>query len=165
MSLPRNAVEWGVLALFVVGSLAAGILGSVATTPNIPTWYAGLVRPPLSPPTWVFAPVWTTLYLLMGAAGFLVWQKRDHPAAKTGLVLFGVQLVLNLAWSWVFFAFHTLGFAVVVVLALWLSILATIERFYRVYPLAAYLMVPYLAWTTFASYLTAAYWYLNPQWR
>lgn len=165
MSLPRNAVEWGVLALFVVGSLAAGILGSVATTPNIPTWYAGLVRPPLSPPTWVFAPVWTTLYLLMGAAGFLVWQKRDHPAAKTGLVLFGVQLVLNLAWSWVFFAFHAIGLAVVVVVALWLSILATIERFYRVEPLAAYLLIPYIAWTTFATYLTAAYWYLNPAWR
>ncbi len=165
MSLPRSTVEWGVFALFVVGSLAAGILGSVATTPNIPTWYAGLVRPPLSPPTWVFAPVWTTLYLLMGAAGFLIWQKRDHPAAKTGLALFGVQLVLNLAWSWVFFAFHAIGLAVVVVVALWLSILATIERFYRVEPLAAYLLIPYIAWTTFATYLTAAYWYLNPAWR
>lgn len=165
MSLPRNTVEWGVLALFIVGCLAAGILGSIATTPNIPTWYAGLIRPPLSPPNWVFAPVWTTLYILMGAAGFLVWQKRDHPAAKAGLALFGVQLVLNLAWSWVFFAFHALGLAVMVVVALWLSILATIERFYRVEPLAAYLLVPYIAWTTFATYLTAAYWYLNPVWR
>lgn len=165
MRPPRTAVEWGVLALFVVGSLSAGLLGSIATTPSIPTWYAGLVRPPLNPPNWVFAPVWTTLYVLMGAAGFLVWQRRDHPAARTGLLLFGVQLALNIAWSWVFFALHALGLAVAVVVALWLSILATIERFYRVEPLAAYLLVPYIAWTSFATYLTAAYWYLNPAWR
>ena len=165
MTLPRNAVEWAVLALFVLGSLAAGFLGSIATTPNIPTWYAGLAKPPLNPPSWLFAPVWTTLYVLMGVAGFLVWQRRDHPAAKTGLALFGVQLGLNLAWSWVFFAFHALGLSVVVIAALWLSILGTIERFYRVRPLAAYLLVPYIAWTSFAAYLTGAFWYLNPGWR
>lgn len=165
MTLPRTAREWALLAAFVLGCLAAGFLGSVATTPNIPTWYATLVRPALSPPNWVFGPVWTALYILMGIAAFLVWQRRDHPAAKAGLALFGVQLALNVAWSWVFFAAHTLGLAFVVVAALWLSILGTIERFYRVYPLAAYLLVPYLAWTTFASYLTGAFWYLNPQWR
>jgi translocator protein len=165
MTLPRSAAEWAALAVFVLGSLAAGFIGSIATMPNIPTWYATLVRPPLNPPSWVFGPVWTTLYILMGIAAFLVWQRRDHPAAKAGLALFGVQLGLNALWSWVFFAFHTLGLAVLFVLALLLAILGTIERFYRVYPLAAYLMVPYLAWTTFASYLTAAYWYLNPQWR
>jgi tryptophan-rich sensory protein len=165
MTLPRNGAEWAVLALFVVGSLAAGFLGSIATTPNIPTWYAGLEKPPLNPPSWVFAPVWTLLYILMGAAAFLVWQRRDHPAAKTGLALWGVQLVLNLAWSWVFFGLHAIGPAFVVVAALWLSIAGTIERFYRVYPPAAYLLVPYIAWTTFASYLTGAFWFLNPAWR
>jgi tryptophan-rich sensory protein len=165
MTLPRNAPEWAVLAVFVLGSLAAGFIGSIATMPNIPTWYATLVRPPLNPPNWLFGPVWTTLYILMGIAGFLVWQRRDHPAARAGLILFGVQLALNTLWSWVFFAAHTLGIAFVVVAALWLAILGTIERFYRVYPLAAYLLVPYIAWTTFAAYLNAAYWYLNPTWR
>ena len=165
MTLPRSAREWGVLAAFIIGSLAAGLIGSIATMPNIPTWYATLVRPPLNPPNWVFGPVWTTLYILMGIAAFLVWQRRDHPAARQGLALFAVQLALNALWSWVFFAFHTLGLAFVVVVGLWLAILGTMERFYRVYPPAAYLLVPYLAWTTFASYLTGAYWYLNPQWR
>lgn len=165
MTLPRSASEWIALAVFVLGSLAAGFIGSIATMPNIPTWYDTLVRPPLNPPSWLFGPVWTTLYILMGIAGFLVWQRRDHPAAKTGLALFGLQLALNTLWSWVFFSFHALGLAFVIVAALWLSILGTIERFYRVYPLAAYLLLPYIAWTTFASYLNAAYWYLNPQWR
>lgn len=165
MTLPRNAVEWIALAVFVVGSLAAGFLGSVATMSNIPTWYATLVRPPLNPPNWLFAPVWTLLYILMGIAAFLVWQRRDHPAAKTGLALFGVQLGLNVLWSWLFFALHSLGLALVGIAALWLAILGTIERFHRVDPLAAYLLVPYLAWTTFAAYLNAAYWYLNPAWR
>lgn len=165
MTLPRSVAEWAALAVFVLGSLAAGFIGSIATMPNIPTWYATLVRPPLNPPSWVFGPVWTTLYILMGVAAFLVWQRRDHPAAKTGLVLFGVQLALNTLWSWLFFGIHSLGLALVCVVALWLAILGTMERFYRVRPLAAYLLVPYIAWTSFATYLTAAYWYLNPMWR
>jgi tryptophan-rich sensory protein len=165
MTLPRTAREWALLAAFVLGSLAAGFIGSIATTPKIPTWYATLVPPPLNPPTWVFGPVWTLLYILMGIAAFLVWQRRDHPAARAGLVLFVVQLALNTLWSWVFFGANSLGIAFVVIAALWLSILGTIERFYRVYPLAAYLLVPYIAWVTFASYLNAAYWYLNPEWR
>ena len=164
MELPRNATEWLALVVFVVGSLAAGLLGSIATYPNIPTWYAALARPPLSTPNWVFGPVWTTLYILMGIAAFLVWQRRDHPAARRGLALFGVQLVLNVLWSWLFFGVHSIGLAFVCVVALWLAILGTIERFYRVRPVAAYLLVPYIAWTTFATYLTGAYWYLNPQW-
>ncbi len=165
MTLPRSATEWAALAVFVLGSLAAGFIGSIATMPNIPTWYATLVRPSLNPPSWVFGPVWTTLYILMGVAAFMVWQRRDHPAAKTGLVLFGIQLALNTLWSWLYFGGHSLGLALVCVVALWLAILGTIERFYRVRHLAAYLLVPYIAWVTFASYLTAAYWYLNPMWR
>ncbi len=165
MTLPRSAGEWIALAVFVLGSLAAGLIGSIATMPNIPTWYATLVRPPLNPPTWLFGPVWTILYILMGIAGFLVWQRRDHPAAKTGLALFGVQLALNTLWSWLYFGLHSLGLAFVCIAALWLAILGTIERFHRVEPLAAYLLIPYIAWVTFASYLNAAYWYLNPAWR
>lgn len=165
MTLPRNASEWIALAVFVIGSLGAGFLGSIATVPSIPSWYATLTRPPLNPPNWLFGPVWTLLYILMGIAGFLVWRRRDHPAAKTGLAFFGVQLGLNVLWSWLFFALHSLGLALVGIAALWLAILGTIERFYRVEPLAAYLLVPYIAWTSFAAYLNAAYWYLNPAWR
>jgi tryptophan-rich sensory protein len=165
MTLPRNAGEWIALVVFVLGSLAAGFVGSIATTPNIPTWYATLVPPPLNPPNWIFGPVWTALYILMGIAGFLVWQRRDHPAAKLGLILFVVQLALNTLWSWLYFGVQSLGLAFICISALWLAILGTIERFYRVRPLAAYLLIPYIAWVTFASYLNAAYWYLNPAWR
>ena len=156
MTLPRNAGEWIALVVFVFGSLAAGFVGSIATTPNIPTWDATLVPPPLNPPNWIFGPVWTALYILMGIAGFLVWQRRDHPAAKLGLILFVVQLALNTLWSWLYFGVQSLGLAFICIAALWLAILGTIERFYRVRPLAAYLLIPYIAWVTFASDPNAA---------
>lgn len=135
----------------------AGVIGSVFTISAIPTWYAGLVKPDVRPPNWVFGPVWTTLYALMGIAGYLVWSKRRGQALR----IFGVQLVLNATWSIIFFGLQSPGWALVNIVALWLAIVGTIKEFYRVSKPAAYLLVPYLVWVSFASYLNYSIWVLN----
>lgn len=121
-------------------------------------WYLGLRKPRWNPPAWIFAPVWSTLYTLMAVAAWLVWR-----AAGPGpeLALFAVQLGLNAAWSWLFFGRHRPGLALADLAALWLALLATLLAFGHARPLAAWLLVPYLAWVTFAAALNAALWRLN----
>lgn len=140
----------------------AGIIGSAFTVPSIPTWYAGLEKPTFSPPNWVFAPVWTTLYALMGIAAFLIWrQRRVVTGAPDALALFGLQLVLNAVWSPVFFGAQSPLGGLVIIIALWLALLATIVAFWRIIPAAGALLVPYLLWVSFATVLNYAIWQLN----
>jgi len=125
-------------------------------------WYAALAKPPLTPPGWIFPVVWTLLYAMMGVALFLVWRRREAQLRRPALAVFAAQLVLNAAWSWLFFGLHRPDLAFLDIVLLWLLILASIVLFRRIRPLAAALLVPYLAWVSFASYLNFMLWRLNP---
>ena len=147
---------------FIVVAELAGIIGAVFTTPAIPTWYATLARPELSPPNWIFGPVWTTLFALMGIAAFLVWQKGiQRKEVKIALGIFIVQLILNTLWSIIFFGMQSPGAAFGEIIILWLAILATIITFAKISRIAAWLLVPYILWVTFAGYLNYFIWILN----
>jgi tryptophan-rich sensory protein len=149
------------LTAIVVCELA-GIVGSVFTAPSIPTWYAGIIKPSFNPPSWVFGPVWTTLFALMGIAAFLVWKKGfDRRDVKIALAIFLGQLVLNTLWSIIFFGLHSPGGAFVEIVFLWLAILATIIVFYKISKPAAWLLLPYILWVTFAGYLNYSIYMLN----
>lgn len=133
-------------------SLAAGWIGSIFTMSAISTWYAGLVKPELNPPSWVFGPVWTVLYILMGIALYLVWSKGwGHKNVQVATAIFGVQLVLNVLWSYLFFGIQAPFLAFVEIVILWIAILMTIAAFYRVSVPAAILLVPYFLWVSFAA--------------
>lgn len=140
---------------------AAGAIGSIFTVSSVGGWYTTLAKPELNPPAWVFGPVWTTLYTLMGIAAYLVWRKIDAPGAKLALTLYVVQLALNALWSILFFGLHSPGGALVEIVFLWLAIVATIVAFARVSRLAAWLLAPYILWVSFAAYLNYAIWMLN----
>ncbi|HTV06945.1 MAG TPA: TspO/MBR family protein [Acidobacteriaceae bacterium] len=139
-------------------------VGGVASTFNvheIPTWYKALVKPPLNPPTWVFPLVWTALYALMAVAVWLIWKTRASTCRISGQRLFLAQLLFNFLWSWIFFSQHQIATAVVDIVLLWVAILLCILNFKKMSHKAAWLMVPYLAWVTFAAYLNIAIWRLN----
>jgi benzodiazapine receptor len=142
--------------------LVAGATGSAATYPNL-NWFDGLKQPAFSPPKAVFGPAWTTLYLLMGAAHYLVQKQEAQPAAtRAAQILYGLQLGLNALWSILFFGRRAPGAALVEIGLLWVAIVLTIVAFARISRVAALLLVPYLIWTTFAVVLNAAIWRLNP---
>jgi len=147
-----------VLAVFLVLCFAVAGLGRLATTPNIPNWYADLAKPSWTPPDWVFGPVWSVLYLSMAVAAWLVWREGN---ALVSLILFAVQLALNAAWSWLFFRMHSPGAAFVDIVLLWVAIAATTAAFWRRSLAAGLLFVPYLAWVSFAAVLNFAIWRLN----
>jgi len=146
---------------WLVVSFAAAAAGAVATS-SAGSFYEQLTRPGWAPPAVLFGPVWTVLYFLMGIAAWLVWRERGFAEAGTALTLFLVQLALNGLWSWLFFAWQRGAWALGEVLLLWVVILATLVAFWRVRPLAGMLLVPYLAWVTFATALTYALWRANP---
>ena len=151
------------LLISIVACQCAGIIGSIFTTPAIPTWYATLQKPSFTPPNWLFAPAWVTLYLLMGIAAFLIWRKGlEQKGVKSALVIFLVQLVLNALWSVVFFGLQSPLYGVVVILALWVVILLTIIRFFRLSTAAGSLMLPYILWVSFAAVLNVSILVLNP---
>lgn len=153
-----------VLKLIVAIGLSefAGIIGAVFTTPSISTWYANIVRPEFSPPNWVFGPVWTTLYALMGIAAFLVWKKGlGRKDVKVALGIFVGQLVLNSLWSIIFFGLQSPGAAFIEIMVLWLAIVATIVTFAKISKPAAWLLVPYILWVSFAAFLNYSIWMLN----
>jgi len=156
----RDIVE-AVLAVLICQG--AGLIGSVATFPSIPTWYASLEKPFFNPPNWVFGPVWTTLYTLMGISAFLVWRKgiRDRQV-KVALGIFVAQLILNSLWSIVFFGLHSLLGGLAVILPLWVAILLSIITFYRISKTAGVLLIPYILWVSFATLLNFSLWQLNP---
>lgn len=142
--------------------LGAGLIGSVFTIKSITAWYSLLNRPAFAPPNWLFGPVWTALYILMGFSLFLVWRRfPPDTKSKRSLVLFFIQLIFNVAWSVVFFGLHQIFLALLVILILWLMIVVVILNFYKINKTAAYLLVPYLYWVTFASVLNYSFWLLN----
>lgn len=152
------------LIRFIVAILIpvlSGTLGGFLTAPNL-GWYALLNRPTLTPPSWVFAPVWTTLYLLMGIASYLIWQEKPSKKRANALTLYFIQLGLNLSWSYFFFAQKLPPLALVVIFILWLAIILTIIKFYRLNKTAGYILIPYLIWVTFATYLNFEVVRLNP---
>lgn len=150
------------LLITVALSLLAGAIGSLSTSSSIQEWYPALVKPALNPPSWIFAPVWTTLYVMMGVAAFLVWKRGGElKNVKLPLLLFIIQLVLNALWSIIFFGMQNLTFALFEILLLWIAILATIISFMKISKRAGWLLVPYLLWVSFASYLTFSIWMLN----
>lgn len=138
-----------------------GILGGLATASSVKSWYVGLNKPSLNPPGWLFGPVWTTLYLLMGISLYLVWNKAGSMPIKAALWIFAVQLALNLVWSILFFGMHSPLLGLIDIAILWLAIIATILAFLPISHWAAYLLLPYLAWVSFASYLNFEIWKLN----
>jgi len=147
------------LAGWLAASFAAAAVGAVATR-QAPEFYAQLVRPDWAPPGWLFGPVWTALYALMGIAAWRVWRKAGFGSA---LYLFLAQLALNALWSWLFFAWRLGAAAFAEVVVLWALIAATLAAFLRLDRLAGALLVPYLLWVSFACALTYAVWRANPQ--
>jgi tryptophan-rich sensory protein len=147
----------------VVLAQAIGAVGTIFTARKIPTWYKTLRKPKLSPPNWVFGPVWVTLFTLMGIASFLVWREGWGAApVKWALLIYAVQFILNVLWSAIFFGMENPGAAFVEIAVLWIAIVGTILAFVQVSTLAACLLLPYLAWVTFASYLNYKICRLNP---
>ena len=140
---------------------AAAAAGGIATS-NAGSFYQQLVRPGWAPPGWLFGPVWSLLYTMMGVAAWMVWKRRDTGKVRGALVLFVVQLAVNALWSWLFFAWQRGALAFAEIILLWALIVATVIAFWRVRPLAGALLLPYLAWVTFACALTYATWRLNP---
>lgn len=140
----------------------AGIIGSLFTRPSIPGWYAGLVKSPLNPPSWLFAPVWIMLYAMMGVSAYLVYEKGiGRKEVKKALAVFIAQLVFNTLWSIVFFGAHMIFAAVIVIVVLWGLILATILLFHRISRTAAFLLIPYILWVSFATALNISLYILN----
>lgn len=150
------------LIIAIVVCQFAGVIGSIFTVSAIPTWYATLAKPALNPPSWVFGPVWTALYALMGIAAFLVWNKGwGRKDVRRALTVFGIQLVLNALWSIIFFGLHSPGWAFADIIALWLAIVWTMVLFYRISKPAMWLLVPYILWVSFATYLNYSIYVLN----
>ncbi len=155
-------MRWLLLVFWIVGCLALGGLGGIWTGREIPGWYRTIKKPSFNPPSWVFGPVWTTLYILMAISAWLVTVSSESTLRTVGLGMFVAQLMLNLAWSWIFFHKHAIGSAAVEVGLLWCVIGATTLVFSRVSLIAAGLMLPYWAWVSFASILNVTIWRLNP---
>jgi len=151
------------LVVSIIACLAAGIIGSIFTRSAIPTWYATLEKPAFNPPNWLFAPVWTLLYIMMGIAAFLVWRKGlENRQVRIALIVFLVQLVLNALWSVVFFGLESPLCGLIVISALWVAILFTVLKFFRISSAASVLLWPYMLWVTFAAVLNVSIWLLNP---
>jgi len=149
------------IASIVICQLA-GIIGSIFTTPAIPTWYANINKPTFRPPNWVFAPVWTTLFLLMGIALFLIWKKGlDKKENRIAFSIFIFQLILNTLWSVLFFGMKSPFAAFMEIIFLWVAILTSIILFFRISRLAGALLIPYILWVSFASILNFSIWKIN----
>lgn len=149
------------LAVSFGATFVAAFAGSYASL-QAKTFYAELVRPPWAPPGWLFGPVWTVLYLMIGASAFLIWKERNRAEIGPALRLHLAQLALNGLWTWIFFVGRNGFLAFAEILVLWLLIGATVRSFHRLRPAAAWLLLPYWAWVTFATALTLACWRLNP---
>ena len=152
-----------VLLAFVIICFAAAGLGSLATASQVApgSWYETLDKPFFTPPSWLFGPVWSALYLAMAVSGWLVWRERGSAGARTALALFFAQLALNSLWSIVFFGLESPSLGLVEILILWAVIFLTIRAFRQISRPAAILLIPYLAWVTFATFLNAGIWWLN----
>ncbi len=158
LSLPKQIAGLAGWLALAFGTAAVGAVASVRAV----EFYQQLARPPWAPPAWLFGPVWSGLYLLMGIAAWLVWREAGFVRGRVALGLFLVQLGANALWSWLFFAWHLGFWACIEILVLWLLIACTLAAFWRIRALAGALLLPYLAWVTFATALAFATWRLNP---
>jgi tryptophan-rich sensory protein len=159
MNKIQNTIK---LIVAIIISELAGVIGSFFTASSIPTWYTNITKPSFNPPSWIFGPVWTTLYALMGISAFLIWKKGlDRKDVKIALGIFLGQLTLNALWSIIFFGLQSPGAAFVEIIFLWIAILVTIIAFAKISRLAAWLLVPYILWVSFAGYLNFSIWQLN----
>lgn len=153
--------NWKLLLAATVGCEVAGASGSLFTMPQITTWYALLQKPWFTPPNWVFGPVWTTLFLLMGVSLYLVLMERKKDGAQLALGLFTAQFALNVLWSVVFFGMRSPLYGLAVIIPLWVMILATILQFRKVDRNAALMLVPYICWVSVATALNYSVWAMN----
>lgn len=159
--------DYAGLAVFIAINVAVSALGGWATAASVGTWYQALAKPPFNPPDWIFAPVWSALYLMIAIAGWRAWRRGAGEAGATrretrlALTVYAVQLALNLSWSFVFFGARLIGPALAVIAALLAAIVANAFLFWRIDRAAGALLVPYAAWVSFATLLTAALWRLN----
>lgn len=161
MKVKSSSIQWRVLFLCVLGTLTVGTISGLANTDSITTWYAGLIKPSFNPPNWIFGPVWTLLYILMGIG---IYQVIVSPAAvhrTRAIRIYVIQLLLNFTWSFLFFYFRSPAWAFLNIILLWFLIWMMVFTFRNVRPLAAWLQLPYLAWVSFATLLNASIWYLN----
>jgi len=151
------------IILAVAVCLAVGYLSGTVTRSAILDWYPTLIKPGFNPPNWIFAPVWTVLYIMMGVAAGLVWDRIDYDKeiVKKALVFFAVQLALNALWSYLFFGLHNPMLAGLEIIILWLMIYETYIQFAKINKIAGYLFLPYLAWVSFAAVLNGSIWWLN----
>jgi benzodiazapine receptor len=158
----NSSTQWIGLAGFIAICLLTGALGGWVTSQSVVEWYPTLIKPAWNPPAWVFAPVWTTLYVLMAVAAWLVWKKTPRGSGiRLALVLFFIQLALNCLWSFLFFGARSPGWAFVDIIVLLAALAATNWAFFKHSRLAGALMLPYLAWVSFAAFLNFAIWQLN----
>ena len=149
------------LLVSIILPLSIGAIAGMFTAQSVHEWYATLNRPSFNPPNWIFGPVWTTLYILMGISLFLIWKQDVSKERNMAILFFLIQLILNFVWSFIFFYFNMIGFALVEIILLWISIAMMLVLFYKIEPMAAYINIPYLLWVTFATVLNASYYYLN----
>ena len=150
------------LVVSIGGSLMAGVAGSIYTAQSVKSWYPTLSKPRFNPPAWVFGPVWTLLFIMMGVSFYLVWTKgKKKKLHSEAMAVFLVQLILNVTWSYLFFSWKNITLALAEIVVLWVMILLTIKKFMMIDKTAGYLMWPYLAWVSFATVLNLAIVWLN----
>jgi len=151
------------LSASVLLCIVAGSLGSLVTITGPGSWYAQLIKPAFQPPNWIFGPMWTLLFILMGIALYLIWERGSgKPEVRFALTVFGLQFALNILWSFLFFGLRSPFLGLLDIIILWWLVLATIVAFYRVRESAAYFLIPYIAWVSFAMILNATIYILNP---
>ncbi|MEY5034151.1 MAG: hypothetical protein RL447_529 [Bacteroidota bacterium] len=151
----------GAFLLSLIIPLAVGGISGFFTVSAIPGWYQTIQKPSWNPPNWVFGPVWTTLYVLMGIAMYLIWTQPRTEQRQRALYLNAAQLILNFFWSLIFFNMHAIGWALIEIIILWVVIVQTMFAYDRVYKPAAWLLLPYIVWVTFATILNGTIWWLN----
>lgn len=157
-----NKINYFKLIISILICLSIGFIGSFFTASSVSTWYVTLNKPVFNPPGYLFAPVWTILYIMMGISLYLVWNKGlKDKTSKTGLILFGIQLILNFLWSVLFFGLKSPLIAFIEIILLWFFILLTMIYFYKISKLSSYLLIPYILWVSFASVLNFSIYYLN----
>lgn len=150
-----------VLLICIIIPVTVGSISGIATNSGLSDWYVALNKPSFNPPNFIFAPVWTALYTLMGISLFLIWQSPRNKTRTHALIIFGIQLFLNFIWSFLFFYFQQPALAFIEIIMIWFAILFMIILFYRANKWAAFIQIPYFLWVSFASVLNAAIWKLN----
>ncbi|MCM8759434.1 MAG: tryptophan-rich sensory protein [Candidatus Omnitrophica bacterium] len=160
-SLKKNEKKIIVLIASIGICMSAGIIGSIFTSQSVDSWYKAINKPEITPPNWIFAPVWTLLYIMMGISLFFVWTSQRTARKTIALIIFFLQLILNMLWSAIFFGLQDVFLALVDIVLLWTGIFFTILAFRRVSNIAAYLLVPYILWVSFATFLNYLIFIMN----